>query len=460
MRKIRLFQILALFLLQDPEDSAPKDPIVEGVREAAGRLIEEARKDSTAWQRLGFLGDHFPSRLAGTENLEKAIVWALEAMKKDGLDNVRAEKVKVPHWVRGEEGAEILEPAFHRLPMLGLGGSVGTPPQGITAEVAVVRSFDELETLGPKVKGKIVCYNVPYEGYGKTVRYRGSGASRAAKHGALAALLRSVGPVSMQTPHTGGMHYDGSAPQIPAAAVTIEGAEMLQRMQDRGEKIVLRLKMGARMLPDADSANVLAEVRGREKPDEIVLLGGHFDSWDVGPSVLDDGGGCIASWEALRLVRKLGLKPRRTIRVVLWTNEENGLKGALAYRDGHRAELGNHVAAIESDGGVFRAKGFGFSGAREGRTLLERLARLLEPLEAAAIEEGGGGADIGPLMKEGVPGMDLRVHGERYFDFHHTPADTLDKLKPEELSSCVAALAVMAYALADAEETLPRDKSD
>jgi carboxypeptidase Q len=377
-------------------------------------------------------------------------------MKRDGLENVRAEKVMVPHWVRGAESLELTGPVSRRLSMLGLGNSVGTPPAGITAEAVVVRSFDELDALGERARGKIVVYNVPFTTYGATVQYRGAGASRAARHGALAALVRSVSPVSLQTPHTGAMNYAEGQPKIPAAAITIEGAELLQRMQERGERPVLRLKMEAHFLPDAESANVVAELKGSEKPDEIVLVSGHFDSWDVGQGAHDDGGGCIAAWEALRLLKELGLRPRRTIRVVLYTNEENGLRGGNAYRDAHRAELGKHVLAIESDSGVYRPVGFGLNEAAppQARADIEEIAKLLSGIRAARIAPNGGGADIGPIMREGVIGMSLDVDGSRYFDIHHTEADTLDKVDPQELAHCVAALAVMAYTVADMPHAL------
>ncbi len=261
--------------------------------------------------------------------------------------------------------------------MLGLGNSIGTPPEGLTAEAVVVRNFDELEALGEKVRGKIVVYNAPFTTYGQTVGYRGSGASRASKYGAVAAIVRSVTPTSLQTPHTGALRYSDESPKIPAAAVTIEGAEMLQRMYDRGERPRLRLKMEAHFLPDAESANVVAELKGSEKPEEIVLVSGHFDSWDVGQGAHDDGGGCIVSWEVARLLKSLNLRPRRTIRVVLFTNEENGLRGGTGYRDAHKAEVGQHVLAIESDSGVFRPTGFGLSdtASPQARADMEEIAQ-------------------------------------------------------------------------------------
>lgn len=425
-------------------------------RDAVARIIGTAMVDDTGWQRLAYLSDRIGNRLAGSKSLDAAIAWAVDEMKRDGLENVHTEKVMVPHWVRGDESATLLEPTERKLEILGLGNSVGTPPEGVTADVVVVGSFDELEALGEKVRGKIVCYNVPFTNYGATVQYRGAGASRAAKYGAVAALVRSVGPVSLNTPHTGALRYDDTQPKIPAAAITIEAAETLARMQARGERMRLRLVMGAHFMPDAESANVVADLRGSEHPEEIVLLGAHLDSWDVGTGSTDDGGGCIQIWEALRIIKQLGLRPRRTIRVVLYTNEENGLRGGIGYHDAHKDELANHVFAIETDSGTFRPEGFGVVASDEAMKMLRDVAPMLEPIGADRITSGGGGADIGPLMREGVPGAGLDVEGSKYFHYHHTNADTLDKIDPKDLRLCTAAIAVMAYLVADMPERLPR----
>ena len=436
---------------QKPVPLPPPRVKIDAYRERAGRIIGAALTSDRAYRRLAHLTDHIGHRLSGSNNLERAIQWALAEMRADKLDNVRAEKVMVPHWVRGAESLELTSPVTRSLTMLGLGNSVGTPPAGITAEAVVVRSFDELDALGERVRGKIVVYNVPFTTYGATVQYRGAGASRAARHGAVAALVRSVTPVSLQTPHTGAMNYAPDQPKIPAAAITIEGAELLQRMNDRGERPTLRLKMEAKFLPDAESANVVAEIRGSEKPDEVVLVSGHFDSWDVGQGAHDDAGGCIIAWETVRLLKELGLRPRRTIRAVLYTNEENGLRGGTAYLEAHRAELAKHILAIESDSGTYRPEGFGLAAAAspQARADLEEIAKLLGGIRASRIAPNGGGADIGPLMRAGVIGASLDVDGTHYFDIHHTPADTLDKIDPQDLALCVAAMAVMAYTVAD-----------
>jgi carboxypeptidase Q len=267
-----------------------------------------------------------------------------------------------------------------------------------------------------------------------------------------------VTPYSIRSPHTGTTRYDSTvaAPRIPIAALTVEDAALLHRMQDQGDSITVRLIMGARTLPDTPSRNVMAEVRGSERPEEVVLLGGHIDSWDVGTGAMDDAGGVVAAWEAIRLIQRMGLKPRRTIRAVGWTNEENGLRGGLAYRDARGADVAKHVLAIESDGGSFQAKGFSFAGSDSALGVVRRIATLLTSIGADSISSPGGGADIGPLMQLGVPGMGLETANERYFWYHHSQGDTLDKIDPGELASCVAAMAVMAYVVADLPERLPR----
>ena len=452
MRLHRLLSILPIAtLLAVP--AAAQD--VGRYRLAADSLIRAATADSAAWHRIAELVDTFGPRFSGTPELERSIDWIVAQMQADGLENVHTEPVMVPRWVRGRESATLLAPRQVELHMLGLGGSIGTPAQGIEAEVLVVGSFDELQRRASEARGRIVLFDVPFTTYGETVQYRGTGAIAAARAGAVASLIRSVGPFGMQTPHTGGMRYADSVPQIPAAALSMEDAMMLRRMQERGQRPRVRLRMEAHTLPDAPSRNVVAEIRGRELPDEVVVIGGHIDSWDVAPGAMDDAGGCVAAWEAVRLMKALGLRPRRTVRVVLWTNEENGLRGGNAYRDAHRAEIANHVLAIESDAGVFAPQGFGFSGTDAAFAVLQGVGRLLAPIGADSITRGGGGADIGPIMALGVPGMGLQVEGSRYFWYHHTAADTPDKLDPRDVGRSVAALAVMAYVAAEMPERIP-----
>jgi carboxypeptidase Q len=417
----------------------------------ATRLINEATRDQFAWNRLAVLTDTIGHRLSGSPQLDRAIEWAAAEMKRDGLENVHTEKVLVPKWVRGSERADIVSPWRRPLAMLGLGDSVGTPRDGVEAPVAVVHGFEELEAHAGSLRGRIVLLNVAFTNYAESSRYRRAGASRAARHGAVAVLVRSIGPDGFRLPHTGSVDYAAGVPRIPAAAVSSEDADLLERMNARGEKVVVRLKMDAHTAPDAESANVVGELRGHERPDEVVVVGGHLDSWDVGAGATDDGGGCVVAMEALRIMKKLGLRPRRTVRVVLWTNEENGGRGGIAYRDRHRDELGRHIAMIESDNGVFRPLGFGVAGTDAMRQTVATIASLLAPIGASEVTSGGDGADIAPSLREGhMPGLSLEVDGAKYFAIHHTQADTVDKIDPAEMAKCAAAMAVMAYVIADA----------
>ena len=435
----------------------PSPSWLDGHRANAERLLKEAQADQFAWNRLAELTDTFGPRFSGSDNLAHAIEWAAGAMKQDGLENVRLERVLVPRWVRGSESLEMLDAPRHSLPMLGLGGSIGTPPEGLDAEVLVVRSFDELNQRSADAKGRIVLFNAAYTSYGQTNAYRTGGASAAARHGAVASLVRSIGPVGLRTPHTGNMSYADGVARIPAAAITAEDAERLQRLADRGVRVRLRLTMNAQMQADVESFNVVGEIRGSELPDEIVLVGGHFDSWDVGTGASDDGVGCIVTWEAARLMKKLGIRPRRTVRVVLFTNEENGIRGGNAYRDLYLSEAPRHVLAIESDSGVFAPARLGFTGSPAATRIMGEIGSLLEPIGLQHIGGGGGGADIGPIAAAGkVPMLAYQGDSTRYFTIHHTPADTIDRIAPEEVSKAAAALSVITYVVADARERLPR----
>jgi carboxypeptidase Q len=394
-------------------------------------------------------------------------------MRAEGLAHVHTERVMVPVWVRGHESAELLSPRRKPVHVLGLGMSVGTPAEGVTAEVVTVDSFPQLATLGEAgLKGRIVLYDVPFKSYGETVRYRGAGASRAARYGAVAVLVRAITPVSLDTPHTGSLGYVDSLPRIPAAAVTIEDATLLHRLCARGLHPVVRLSMEAHRAPDAVAANVIGEVTGRERPEEIVAIGGHIDSWDVGQGAQDDGVGCVLAMEAAHLMQSLGLHPRRTVRVVLWVNEENGLRGGRAYRDAHRDEIARHVAAIESDIGNGLVQGLslelrarpaaGDTAARDtvGRAaaaadsagalaMLRAMAPLLTSAAGTSMHMGGAGSDVSPLAGMGVPAMELDHDQSRYFDIHHTEADTFDKIDPAALARNVATMAVAAWSLAE-----------
>ncbi len=463
MARSSLFAALAVAALASPLAAPLSAPLSAQAPEAipakyadiANRITAAAQADSAgAWNRIAELTDRFGHRLSGSQALEDAIVWTAATMEKDGLTNVKREKVMVPHWVRGAESLELVAPRRQRLPMLGLGGSIATPAGGITAEVMVVASFEELTQRAAEAKGKIVLYDAEWRDYGYNGSFRRLGAIAAAKVGAVASLARAAGPYSMRTPHTGSMSYDSTVTKIPHASVTSEDAMMMRRMINRGDKVRVTLTMSAQTLPDAQSHNVMGELRGREKPEEIVVMGGHIDSWDVGQGAMDDAGGVVIAWEAIRLLKRLGLTPRRTIRAVGWTNEENGMRGGNAYRDAHQHET--HQLAIESDGGVFSPLGFGFTGSPAARAIITSIGSLLNPINAGKIEASGGGADIGPIMATGVPGMGLNVDGTRYFWFHHTDADTPDKLDRAEVQRCVAAVAVMAYIAADIEQGLPR----
>jgi hypothetical protein len=460
-----------LVFIATSASAEPDESLAARYRETAARLIGAALTDDEGWEKLSHLTLRIGHRLSGSPALERAVAWTAERMKAEGLDNVRLQPVTVPHWVRGREELRLLTPEERPLAMLGLGGSAGTSLEGVTASVVAVRSFEELDGLGrEKVAGKIVLYDPPWEGYGKTVQYRSTGPSRAARMGAAALLLRSVTPRSLYTPHTGSLRYEDGVPKIPAAAITVEDAYRIRRLVEAGDDVRVHMIMEAHFASDGESANVIGEIRGYERPEEVVVVGGHLDSWDVGQGAHDDGVGTMAAWQAVTLVKRLGLRPRRTLRVVLWTNEENGLRGGLAYRDALGNQVSQHVAAIEMDGGAEKPLGFGFGlggidphagdpAYEKALGRLQDIARLLDGIGAGAIARGGGGADIGPLMREGVPGLGLQTVGEHYFDWHHTQADTLDKVDPQDFRRCIATLAVMGYVLAEMPERLvtPRE---
>ncbi|MEP7064767.1 MAG: M20/M25/M40 family metallo-hydrolase [Gemmatimonadota bacterium] len=419
----------------------------------ADKLIDAALKDSAAWNRLAELVDTFGNRPTGSASLESALDWIVAQMKKDGLENVHTEPVMVPHWVRGRESLTLMAPHRATLRMLGLGRSVGTRAGGITAPVLVVNDFADLHAHAAQAKGGIVLFDhhfdpekEPFDAYGDAVIYRFAAADSAAAYGAVAALIRSVTPRSLSTPHTGAMGYGDTtarAHHIPAAAITLEDADMLHRMQNRGQQIRIALSMEAHAVPDAHSRNVIAEVRGSELPDELILLGGHSDSWDVGQGAMDDGGGIVAAWEALRLIKQLGIKPRRTIRVVMWVNEEMGGRGSKAYRDAHRAELPKTRFALESDNGAFTPKGVRLTGPD---SLLSAVRELIAPLARIGVTEAKMGdpeADVAPLAEAGVPALALDVDASRYFWYHHTDADMMSALDPHQVALCVATMGVV-----------------
>ena len=427
----------------------------------ADRLVTSALSNTRAYETLSYLTDEIGPRPSGSANAARAVTWATAQFRAWGID-VRTEKVTVPHWVRGDERARLVSHNNQKIVLTALGGSVATPAKGITAEVIEVSSFDELKQLGAKVKGKIVFYNNPmdpelvkarhsFEAYSRVVIYRGSGASRAAEYGAVAALIRSVGSASLRTPHTGAMRYDPKQPKIPSAAMTIEDAELVHRLLARGDRVRMHVVLTPKTLPDVESANVIAEIRGSEHPEEIVLIGGHLDSWDLGTGAIDDGSGVAMVMETMRLIndsiRESGLRPKRTIRAVLFMNEENGLNGGRAYFAGHRNE--KHIAAIETDAGA--AAPTGFTTTLKGAALDTIVAKTtaLDRVGAHRFEYAAQtGADTSFLIETGVPGFGLVPDPLRYFDYHHTPADTLDKIDPKELAQDTAAIAALAWTIA------------
>jgi carboxypeptidase Q len=432
---------------------------VADFQDTADSIVGRARTSEIGWDRLATLCTLYPHRLSGTTALEDALDWIVGEMESDGFDRVTTEDVTVPHWERGNESLTVLKERPEELAVVALGGSISTPADGLEAELFVVESYEELNRRRDEARGKIVVFNVPFTTYGETVGYRITGASRAADAGAVGALLRSVTPNSLATPHTGVMVYDEESDKVPFGAITPEAAMHFHRLQRMGESVRVRLILETRQFPDATSRNVIAEIKGTEFPEQVIVLGGHIDGWDIGEGAQDDGGGCLMSWEALRVIKSLGLKPRRTIRVVLWTNEENGLRGAKTYRELHDLEVKNHVLAIESDYGTFHPTGYAFTGKKKAVEILQSVVGLLnETVGEMAIKTPGGGADIGPLMKEGVPGAALYHKSDRYFWYHHSPADTLDKIDKLDFQNCVATLAVTVYVVAALPDRLPFGK--
>lgn len=413
-------------------------------------LLGAGRNAGThAWDRLARLCDDVGARPAGSLAYARAVELVRGWLAEDGL-SPRVEPVPVNVWVRGAESLVMVSPQQRTLPVLGLGGSVGTP--GIEAPVSVVHSFDE---LGPQVAGKIVVFDVPMpegtpavEQYGATVRYRYQGAERAAAFGAVATLVRSVTTRSLVSPHTGGMSYGSATNKIPSAAISVEDAAQLSRLAARGVEVRLQLKMEAHDAGTATDANVIGEVRGKERPNEVVVIGAHLDSWDVGQGAQDDGAGVVEVIEALRQIKAHGT-PRRTIRVVLFANEEHGLDGGKAYAAAHSKE--RHVAAIESDLGGGKPLRFEASG-NAGQ--LAWLATAAAPVGLPVGGEGGG-ADIGPLADHGALLIGLLPDDSHYFDIHHTHADTVEKIDPANLGEAIGSIAALAWRLADAPGEAP-----
>ncbi len=426
--------------------AAPATAAVDAATVA--KLTAAAQADGFASRILMELCDDVGPRLAGSAGMVRAHAWAQAALREAGCDTVWQEPVTVPRWERGSEWARLTSPYEIDLPMLGLGRSAGTPPEGIEAEVLTVRSFEELATRAAEVPGKIVLFAPPWEGYGPNVKYRSQGASEAAKLGAVACLIRPAG-FGANTPHTGVMRYEDGVPHIPAASLTPEDAGRLRRLCERGKAPRVRLMMEATRMKDGPCANVFGDLRGRETPEEIVLIAAHLDAWDVGGGAHDDGAGCVMMVAALKLLRDLGLQPRRTVRVGLFTSEEFGGQGGDAYVAAHRDDAARHVAALESDGGCFAPAGFSVKGSEALVARVADLARPLGSLGADSVVSGWAGVDIGPLVETGVPGLGHRTHNEEYFRYHHSSADTFDKVSTDHLAANVAAIAALVLVIAD-----------
>jgi len=436
-------------------------------------LEKTALTNDYAYRQVAHLANNIGPRLSGSAQAQQAVSYVADELKKLGLD-VQLEKVMVPHWVRGEETAALVQfpgqaaDTTQKIVLTALGGSVATPPEGLTAEVVVVRDFDELRSLGKAhIQGKIVLFNYAYdrrmavqgrggEAYGEAVVYRSDGPSAAARLGAVAALIRSVGNASYRLPHTGMTKYAADASKLPAAALTEEDADLIAHLAPQGP-VRLHLVLTPQQLPDALSYNVIGDLKGSEHPEQVVIVSGHLDSWDLGTGAIDDGAGVAVAMQAASLVRQLGLHPRRTIRIVAWMNEENGLRGGKAYAADHQSEIANQFAAIETDGGADHPLGINIAGKPEVKAMLEPVAEILRASGAGLLQlREGVGADIDPLRVLGVPNFSPIQDSRFYFNYHHTAADTLDKIDPQQLAENAAINAVLAYALANLEIPLPR----
>lgn len=437
--------------------------------EAMKRVQQLAVTDDYSWNQLAHLTDNIGPRIAGSPQAQKAADYVAEEMRKLGLD-VTLEKVTVPHWVRGQETGELVEfPGMatgtrQKIVLTALGNSVATPAEGITADVIAVHDMAELQALGrDKVAGKIVIFDYPYDeqlarqglglnAYGQSVLYRVAGASAAARLGAVAALNRSAGGANYRLPHTGVMVYAPDAPKIPAGSIAAEDAMLVDRLQKQG-RVRMHLVLTPQTLEPVTGYNVIADLKGSEHPEQVVIVSGHLDSWDLGTGAIDDGAGVVVSMETVKAIKQLGLVPRRTIRMIAWVDEEISGSGGRQYLADHTAELANQFAAIETDLGAGHPAGINANGPPELQALLQPVANVLAGQGASLVQAGGGGSDIGPLMMKDVPGFSPIQDVRSYFHYHHTAADTLDKVDPQNLRENCSVIAVLAYALA----TIPRD---
>ncbi|PYK94612.1 MAG: peptidase M28 family protein [Verrucomicrobia bacterium] len=477
--KAWIFGLLPLFLCAvrcEAQSATPTAaPIVFSPQTLADlkRLQQTALNSDYAYRQVAHLANNIGPRLSGSVQAAKAVEYVANELKAIGCQ-VQLEKVMVPHWVRGEETATLVqfpgqaENTTQKILLCALGPSVATPPEGITAEVIAAKNFDELKALPrEKVASKIVLFNYPFdkqmaaegrggEAYGEAVVYRGDGPSAAARQGAVACLVRSVGSADYRLPHTGYTKYADDAPKIPAAAITAEDAELIVDLARQGP-VRMKLVLTPQQLPDVESANVIGDIKGTEHPEQIVIVSGHLDSWDLATGATDDGAGVAVSMEAANLIQKLHLKPKRTIRVIAWMNEENGLRGSKQYAKNHEKEWSNHFAVMETDGGAGHPLGLNVKGKPE-------IKKMLAPVLATLQESGAGGtnfvehvgADIEPMEEANIPAFSPIQDSRFYFNYHHTAADTLDKIMPKELGENSAVVAVAAYALANLEQPLPR----
>ncbi len=461
---------------ETPSPTPTATPIVFSPQTLADlkRLQQAALNSDYAYRQVAHLANNIGPRLTGSAQAAKAVEYVASELKAIGCE-VQLEKVMVPHWVRGEETAALVqfpgqaENTTQKIVLCALGRSVATTPDGITAEVVTVRNLDELKTLPrEKVAGKIVLFNYPFdkqmaaegrggEAYGEAVVYRGEGPSAAARLGASACLIRSVGGADYRIPHTGQTTYADDAPKIPGGAVTAEDADLIADLVRQGP-VNMKLVLTPQTLPELESANVIGDMRGSEHPEQVVIISGHLDSWDLGTGAIDDGAGVAVSMEAANLIQKLHLKPKRTIRVIAWMNEENGLRGSKQYAKDHEKEWSDHFAAMETDGGAGHPLGLNIRGKREVKTLLVPVAAILQGSGAGMLTMVEHcGADIEPMEEAGVPSFSPIQDSRFYFNYHHTSADTLDKIVPKELAENAAVVAVAAYALANSEQPLPRE---
>jgi carboxypeptidase Q len=436
------------------------------------QIQQAALGSGYAFRQLAVLTDKIGPRLSGSVQAQSAADYVASELRRLGL-NVRLEKVLAPHWIRGEEKAELVKfpgqmsGITQRIILTTLGGSIATPPNGLTSEVVTVDSFEELEGLGrANVEGKIVLFNRRFdeqiaaqgfglEAYRQVVPYRTRGPSAAARLGAMAALVRSAGGSNYRLPHAGFTRYAKDAAQIPAAALAAEDADLIARLSKEGP-VLLRLTLTPQTLPDAVSYNVVADLKGSEHPEQIVIVSGHLDSWELGTGAIDDGAGVVMAMQTVQVLRQLNLRPKRSIRVIAWMSEEFGGIGGIAYARDHQAEIASHFAAIESDHGAGHPLGFTIKASQTVRPMLEPVSLVLQSSNAGLsrfAEEVE--TDISPLADAGVPCFGLWQDGRTYFNYHHTAADTLDKVVPKELAENVAIMAVLAYALANLSQPLP-----